>query len=243
MTKLKGMTLLFLVATQLGYAAVLPDRTRVIFNAADKASSVKISNQSTVNPYLAYSWIENEKGVKSDDVFTALPPLQRVEPASSTQVRLVKQAGVDSLPKDRESLFYYNLREVPPKADASDNHAVLQVAPQSRLKLFWRPTTLRKKVGARTELEMRISQSGQILTVNNPTPYYITIAYLGKDSTRVLPGFATTMIAPFSTAPLSTGNYKGQHFYLGYMDDYGALRMTDLQCQGRCTLTVPEDKR
>lgn len=243
MTKLNGIALLLLATVQLGHAAVLPDRTRVIFNAADKASSIKISNQSTKNPYLAYSWIENEKGVKGDDVFTALPPLQRVEPASSTQVRLVKQAGVKALPEDRESLFYYNLREVPPKADVSDNQAVLQVALQSRIKLFWRPAALRKKIGARTELEMQVSQSGKSLKINNPTPYHITIAYLGKDTSHVLPGFTTTMISPFSTVSVSTGNYSGQHFYLGYMDDYGALRMTELQCQGRCTLTVPEGKR
>ncbi len=57
----------------------------------------------------------------------------------------VKQAATAKLPADRETLFYYNLREIPPVPENSEDHAVLQVAIQSRIKLFWRPAALRKK--------------------------------------------------------------------------------------------------
>ena len=69
------------------------------------------------------------------------------------------------------------------------------------------------------------------------------IAYLGRNEKGVLPGFKTVMVAPFSTVNTNTGNYSGSQFYLGYMDDYGALRMTTLNCSGQCHLQAVEAKK
>ena len=51
------------------------------------------------------------------------------------------------------------------------------------------------------------------------------------------------MVAPFSTVNTNTGSYSGSQFYLGYMDDYGALRMTTLNCSGECRLQAVEAKK
>jgi P pilus assembly chaperone PapD len=127
------------------HAAINLDRTRIVFPESDKASSLKVENQSKALPYLALSWIEDENGRKEDTHFMALPPIQRIEAGSASQVRIVKQAATSQLPKDRESLFYFNLREVPPKStSASDERSVMQVAMQSRIKLFWRPKAITK---------------------------------------------------------------------------------------------------
>ncbi|MWL34880.1 fimbrial biogenesis chaperone, partial [Escherichia coli] len=172
-----------------------------------------------------------EKGEKSDEFLVALPPIQRLEPKATSQVRIMKQAATAKLPTDRESLFYYNLREIPPVPEGSEGHAILQVAVQSRIKLFWRPAALRKKMGDHVEQQLQVSQQNNQLTLKNPTGYYLTIAYLGRDEKGVLPGFKSTMVAPFSSVTTSTGSYSGKQFYLGYMDDYGALRMNTLSCQ------------
>nr|MDM8709587.1 hypothetical protein [Escherichia coli] len=84
---------------------------------------------------------------------------------------------------------------------------------------------------------------GNQLTLKNPTAYYLTIAYLGRNEKGVLPGFKTVMVAPFSTVITNTGSYSGSQFYLGYMDDYGALRMTTLNCSGQCRLQAVEAKK
>ncbi|STL43711.1 chaperone, PapD family [Escherichia coli] len=97
--------------------------------------------------------------------------------------------------------------------------------------MFWRPAALRKKAGEKVELQLQVSQQGNQLTLKNPTAYYLTIAYLGRNEKGVLPGFKTVMVAPFSTVNTNTGSYSGSQFYLGYMDDYGALRMTTPQLQ------------
>lgn len=240
MTRMKGLLWLLLSVSLTTQAAIAPDRTRVIFNGGSKAASLKLENASKDLPYLAYSWIEDEKGNKSDTFFAALPPMQRLEPGAVTQVRIVKQGSGSTLPKDRESLFYYNVREIPPTPDAADNHAIVQVAMQSRIKMFWRPAALKKKPGDKSEHNMKFRLTGKNLEVKNPTPYYITLAYLGKDLKGIFPGFKTTMLAPFGSANL---NVSGQSFYLGYMDDYGALRMLLLNCHGACTATVPEAKK
>lgn len=243
MTHTKGFLWLLLSLSLSCQAAVSPDRTRVIFNGANKAASLKLTNASKELPYLAYSWIEDEKGDKSDAFFVALPPMQRLEPGAVTQVRIVKQSSAASLPADRESLFYYNIREIPPAPDTAYNHAVVQVAMQSRIKMLWRPAALQKKPGDQTEHDMTFTLTGKTLRVKNPTPYYITLAYLGKDLRGVLPGFKTTLLAPFGSASITTGGYGGPGFFLGYMDDYGALRMLQLNCQGACTFRVPEGEK
>ena len=67
MTFMKGLPLLLLVASLCSHAALQPDRTRIVFNANDKATSLRVDNRSNKLPYLAYSWLENEKGEKSDE--------------------------------------------------------------------------------------------------------------------------------------------------------------------------------
>lgn len=58
----------------------------------------------------------------------------------------------------------------------------MQMALQSQLKLFWRPAALKKKPGTEVEHQLKISQQGNALLVNNPTAYYITLAFLAKTS-------------------------------------------------------------
>ncbi len=77
MTFIKGLPLMLLTISLGCNAAVQPNRTRIVFNANDKATSLRIENQSDKLPYLAYSWIENEKGEKAM-LFWSLCPLFNV---------------------------------------------------------------------------------------------------------------------------------------------------------------------
>lgn len=99
-------------------------------------------------PYLAQSWLEDASEQKlTTGPIIATPPIQRMEPQKMSIVRLSTTPGVSQLPQDRESLFYYNLREIPPK---SEEAGVLQIALQSRVKLFYRPAAIveqSKKIG------------------------------------------------------------------------------------------------
>ncbi len=49
---------------QVASAAINIDRTRIIFPGKDKSISLVINNQSKTMPYLAQSWMEDEKGIR-----------------------------------------------------------------------------------------------------------------------------------------------------------------------------------
>jgi len=73
-------TVLSLLAATVSFSAqasVTPDRTRLIFNESDKSISVTLRNNDPKLPYLAQSWIEDEKGVKISSPLAGLPPVQR----------------------------------------------------------------------------------------------------------------------------------------------------------------------
>ncbi|MDU4350052.1 MAG: molecular chaperone, partial [Klebsiella michiganensis] len=137
--------LLFLLGTSFAVnAAVSPDRTRIILNQSDKSVSVRLTNQSTTIPFLAQSWIEDKDNKKSRNYITAVPPMVRLEAGEQVQVRLIPQPTLTQLPADRESLFYFNVREIPPRSEQKN---VMQIAMQSRIKIFWRPKAVEVKNG------------------------------------------------------------------------------------------------
>lgn len=127
------------LTTQNVTAAIALDRSRAVFDGTRNSMSLNISNQNKALPYLAQAWIEDEQGNKINAPLTALPPLQRVEPLSKGQVKLLMVGNARSLPQDRESLFYFNVREIPPKSTKANT---LQIALQTRIKLFYRPESL-----------------------------------------------------------------------------------------------------
>ncbi len=60
--------------------------------------------------------------------FTATPPVSRVEPKRGQTVK-VMYTGATALPKDRESVYWFNVLEVPPKPkDAEADKNLLQLA-------------------------------------------------------------------------------------------------------------------
>lgn len=102
------------------HAALTIERSRLIFNENDKSISVKVTNRNKKDPYLLQSWIENEKEEKIISSLMVLPPLQRIEPGAKTLIRIEKMPDIDKLPKDRESVFYLNMREIPPKSEKKE---------------------------------------------------------------------------------------------------------------------------
>ena len=222
-------------------AAVNLDRTRIIYNASDKSVSVMLENQSKELPYLAQVWLENAQGEKITSPLVALPPMQRIDAGQKSQIRILQLPETAGLPKDRESLFYFNVREVPPKSDMAN---VMQVAIQSRVKLFFRPAELRKLLKADWQEQLQVSRLSNGLKLTNPTPFYITVGYLGKDNKGNASGFDSVMLAPFATESLTGNQYVSDRYSLGYMDDYGGLQVNQYHCPSvQCQLISKDDKR
>ncbi|MBF7957669.1 molecular chaperone [Rahnella victoriana] len=221
------IALLTMVAATPALAAVNLDRTRIIYQAGDKSVSVMLENQSKTLPYLAQVWLENAQGEKITSPLVALPPMQRIDAGEKSQIRILQLPETAGLPKDRESLFYFNVREVPPKSDMAN---VMQVAIQSRVKLFFRPAAISSQIKNNWQEQLQVVRLSDGLKLTNPTPFYITVGYLGTDNKGNIPGFDSVMLAPFATENLTGSRYVSNQYSLGYMDDYGGLQVNEYRC-------------
>ncbi|WP_211446428.1 fimbrial biogenesis chaperone [Enterobacter mori] len=223
---LKGIVAL-LSACSVAHATVSPDRTRIIFNETDKSVSIKLTNQSKTTPYLAQSWIEDKEGRKTREYMTPLPPLIRLDAEEQSQIRLMGQQNLARLPADRESLFYYNMREIPPRSTQKN---IMQIAMQSRLKVFWRPKAIVLKEGQAVPMDkVEVSRTATGVMIKNGTPYHITIGYIGIDGKTLLQGAKGFMVAPFSQTQSEIKNLP-EKFQIGYIGDYGGLNNFRINC-------------
>ena len=222
-------------------AAIVLDRTRVVYPGGAKSISLNIKNENQKLPYLAQAWIEDAQGQKISSPFVVLPPVQRVDANQKSIVRIASVPAIDSLPKDRESIYYFNLREIPPKSEKSN---VMQIAVQSKIKLFYRPEAILPERGAVWQDQVLITKQGKALKVNNPTPYYITYVGLGhpqgKERTTIK-GFSAFMVAPKSEQTVTIPETLGNEFVISYVNDYGGYMDIKYQCTGNACKAVKSE--
>ncbi len=215
-------------------AAVGLDRTRVIFDGGKDATSVNITNNNTQLPYLAQGWIEDEAGKKITTPLIVLPPVQRLEPGKQSQVKVQALPAAKLLPQDRETVYYFNLREIPPRSDKANT---LQIALQTRIKLFYRPkaiTPTQQDLSNPWQEKVTLTREGDRYRVNNPTPYYVTLvdARSSKDG-KTIPGFEPLMVPPKGVQTLGpTARELGTTPYLAYVNDYGGRPLLAFSCSG-----------
>ena len=222
-------------------AAIGLDRTRVVFDGSKEAVSMNITNNNTKLPYLAQGWIEDEQGNKITSPLIVLPPVQRLEPGKNSQVKVQSLPAIKSLPQDRESVYYFNLREIPPRSDKANS---LQIALQTRIKLFYRPAALVQSRQERSEpwqQELTLTRMGDHYQVNNPTPYYVTLidARSTKDKETVA-DFEPLMLAPKESSKLGGSVAAlGAKPRLTYLNDYGGRPTLVFGCEGNtCKVDV-----
>ena len=154
-------------------AALTLSGTRVVFDSDKRSTSLIIANPSN-RTFAVQTWVNTA----ADDATTAVPlipspPLFRLNPGKEQHVQI--NGLPNTLPMDRESLFYFNVQEIP-QADA-DNNNVLNIALRTRIKLFYRPHQLKDNPVARLkELQWSIKTVGgqSQLIVNNPTPFHVS---------------------------------------------------------------------
>lgn len=230
-------------------AAIGLDRTRLVYPANEKSVSLVVMNKNDKLPYLAQGWLEDESGTKLEGAkaaFAVLPPLQRVEPSAQTQVKVQALPAAQELPKDRESVFYFNLREIPPK---SDKENALQIALQTRIKMFYRPADLAaaaaKLQATPFQEQITLKKQAKGYTIHNPTPYYVTI--IGASSKKggdTVEGFESLMVSPKSSADLKANMQAlGANPVLSYVNDFGGQVALVFDCDGEdCKVNTEKSK-
>lgn len=225
------------------HAAISLDRTRIVFDGGKKAVSLSVTNNNQKLPYLAQGWIEDTEGKKIQAPLTVLPPIQRIEPGSKSQVKIQGLPSTASLQQDRETLYYFNLREIPPRSNKPNT---LQLALQTKVKLFYRPESIYVDPNAApVQNALTLTRQGNKYIINNPTPYYITIVEARSVvGGKPVSGFNSLLLAPKSDLTLTAEASKlGANPVLTYINDYGGRPQIQFTCkENKCSATEVKNK-
>jgi len=158
-------------------AALTISSTRIIHVSDRQSASVIVANPSK-RPYAAQIWVNTE----TDDTTTAVPliaspALTQLEPGSEQTVQINRLPN--DLPTDRETLFYFNVQEIPQTEENAPN--ALTFALRTRIKLFYRPSELKGRADEQAQAmtwSLQQIDGKPHLVVDNPTPYHYTFGRL-----------------------------------------------------------------
>lgn len=202
---------------------IIVNGTRFIYPGNDKEITVQLNNTAD-RPALAQAWLDNgEPGATPDTIttpFTISPPISRVDGKSGQTLR-IKLANPAGLAKNRESVWWLNILEIPPVMADSRNEGknILQLAIRSRFKLFYRPAGLGNRAQAGEKLVL--TGQGNRLSIANNSPFYLTVSNVLRNGKNINP--KTTMIAPNAseTISLSSTVKRGEILTVHNINDYG----------------------
>lgn len=184
------------------YAGVSIDGTRIIFPAESKSVNVQLRNAFDT-PSLVQVWIDtgdSEKIPKASEVpFILNPPLTRVEARKGQIIRVIP-LDIKKLPQDRESIFWFNMMDIPPDDPALKDKNYLSFTVITRIKLFYRPSELAMTAFlAQQSVQFKYDQGAQNVSMNNPTPYYLTVVQIESGKNQAFSSAdQAIMLAPFT---------------------------------------------
>lgn len=169
---------LTLLSAPIAQASVVINSTRIIYPQQDKEVTVRLESKNQA-PVLMQVWLDQGDEHSTPDAgdipFVVTPPIFRIEPGKQHVVRLAYTG--ETLSSAQESLYWFNMLEVPSQAQSAEQSNQLQLAFRTRIKVFFRPQDLPSTVeAAPAKLQWRgvTTERGTMLEVYNPTPYYVS---------------------------------------------------------------------
>jgi chaperone protein EcpD len=166
-------------------AGIVVDGTRVVYLASKREVTIRIHNAGDA-PSLVQAWLDagdpHSKPGESKVPFVLTPPLFRLDPTKVQSLRLVYTH--DPLPEDRESLFWLNVLDIPPRTAVNpDLPNQLELAFKHRMKVFYRPARLAGSAAdAPAQLTWKLqSENGKLtaIEVSNPTQFHVSLTQIG----------------------------------------------------------------
>lgn len=198
-------------------------QTRVVFLSTDKAQTLTVKNTGS-QTFLIQSRVQRSPDDTAPAPFIVTPPLFPLKSDSRQLLRIVSQEA--SLPTDRESLFYITILAIPAKADKENAPVQLSMGVRFMLKLFYRPAGLVMNPEEKA-CSLRISRTPQGIRIDNPTPYFQTLAKLSLNRVAVNLNTEPDMLAPLSAQTYSSAGAVTSAEWQT-ITDYGGL---SVQCQ------------
>ena len=200
--------------------------TRVIYPATQNEVLLSIENNSSDPELLVQAWVDNIND-KGKAPFIVTPPLFKLDSNQSSMVHFIYTGeNSASLPVDRESVFWANIKSIAATPASLENESKLQLAARTRIKLFYRPAGLSSNDARQAWRKLTFSRHGKLLKVKNPTPFYITLQALSVDGQAVSAPKDTLsalsmMISPFGEKDYSLGREAGTSVSWQAINDFG----------------------
>lgn len=191
------------------HADIVISGTRIVYPQSSKDVVVNLDNHGT-KPLLVQTWLDDGRdGVNPQELklpFIITPPVSRVDPKKGQSVRITYTGT--PLPQDRESLYWFNVLEIPPKSKAVDKENLnqLQLAFRTRIKFFFRPDGLKGTPGEAAEnLTWTQKKEGNAITLvaHNNTPYNVAVSMVTIKTSQKTYDVVHQAVQPFSDATMA----------------------------------------
>ena len=176
-------------------AALVLSATRLIYRGGSGGARIDVLDVGR-QPALMQAWIDaGNPQARPQDIqvpFVVTPPMVRIDPGRRQSLGVVFTGP--ALPTDRESLYWLNVLDIPPRPDLRPGADYIQFAVRTRIKLIYRPAGLHggpEQAMRELRWRERCREAHCIVQARNPTPYVIPIvrlrcAGLGRPRAAVL---------------------------------------------------------
>lgn len=187
-------------------ASVTLTGSRIIYPGTAGSVDVQLKNNDEF-PYVIQTWFDKgDINTKPDAVnnvpFIATPPVFRIQPKNGQIIRVALNKN-KKLPQDRESVFWFNVLQIPPANidDGSKSNKIL-ITLRTRIKLFYRPASLGAPNNLARGLKVQAvsaANSATAIEITNPHPWHASLSTLQVTVGGVTHMLDAGMIAPFSS--------------------------------------------
>ncbi|ELQ4008273.1 F4 (K88) fimbrial chaperone FaeE [Escherichia coli] len=217
-TKTLGMTLALMMTCQSAMASLAADQTRYIFRGDKDALTITVTNNDRERTFGGQAWVDNIVEKDTRPTFVVTPSFFKVKPNGQQTLRIIMAS--DHLPKDKESVYWLNLQDIPPALEGSG----IAVALRTKLKLFYRPKALLEgRKGAEEGLSLQSRPDGRTMLVNT-TPYIFAIGSLLDGNGKKIATDNETAQKLLMFMPGDEVQVKGNVVKVDSLNDWGSLQ-------------------
>lgn len=210
--------------TQSALADIVISGTRVIYPQSAKDVTVNMENRGN-KPLLVQTWLDDGRDTTNPQElklpFIVTPPVSRVDPSKGQTVRITWLG--QNMPQDKETMYWFNVLEVPPKGKNADEQNVLQLAFRTRIKMFFRPDGL-KGDPAVAAGQLKWSQQNNKLTARNDSPYFVSVAKIEANVNGKKVTVDPHYVEPFASQSFdikNTGSARVEKLTYTAINDFG----------------------
>ncbi len=219
------------LVTSIAQASVVLDGTRLIYPENSREVTLQMYNPEQT-PLLVQAWVDrgdpDSTADKADAPFFLQPPIVRIDSNKGQALKLMF-THQETLPKDRESVFWLNVMDIPPIPPDASNF--VQVSYRSRIKLIYRPSKLPGNlIKAAGSISWTLIDNGDghfVLRGKNASAFYVSFNQVSLSDGQHSYGNDGGMVAPYSTEDFLMEQLKelpSKQPYVNYtwIDDFGA---------------------